>query len=730
MATPALSPEERAELDRLDRLVGLGRDRDALRGLHALSDAHPAHGVVAFLHAKVLRRLGEHARAGEVLARAERLAPGDPHVGLGLAWVAADAGDLERAVALSSPALEVRALRGAALALRAREREAAGDGEAARALFLESYVASPHLDVLAACERLSGLPRADDADRAPWPMGPIERRWLFRALETELATRARARFGELPAQQVLSAGCDHGASLTVRWAERAGVERVALLRALADRGGFCDCEVCLNAARGDDDDVSVLLVAGRTEGGIPEGHALESFFVREDPAPPALSESPERDREERARDDAFAVRREPSGIVIPPQLVTDSLLADLVITLTSTREASLAVTLLVLAPDLVDHTLRPATELATLSTSGLTTLPLARPLSDTLRTALPWVEPSLTALEATLPPRTAATTAGRWELGVIDPLRPRLLARGQTGVAIDLHAPQPHEPQSVPSTLVLSRSGSHAAWLRARRTRSELVLEDRARGERHLIATDRFRGAPWIEADGTRILAAAGGEILELDARTRARRVLARGDELAISPDGRVLAIALERSASIVLVDRDGRTIAGPFVGRAPVFSPRGDRLAYLARERDRPEGTSFEARVLELADRAHRRVGPAYEEACWTTFALEGRALVFQARVARRWIPLEDGRSRLEEKERLFLVDLDGGDAVRELYATNGGSLRITSPLAHPHLPLVALRTKDAPRLGERLVTVGTDGLARETLVAREPLTPLRWLG
>jgi hypothetical protein len=133
---------------------------------------------------------------------------------------------------------------------------------------------------------------------------------------------------------------------------------------------------------------------------------------------------------------------------------------------------------------------------------------------------------------------------------------------------------------------------------------------------------------------------------------------------------------------------------------------------------------------VLELADRTHRRVGPAYEEACWTSFALEGRALVFQARVARRWIPLEDGRSRLEEKERLFLVDLDGGDAVRELYATNGGSLRITSPLAHPHLPLVALSTKDAPRLGERLVTVGTDGLAKETVLAREALRPQRWLG
>jgi hypothetical protein len=727
MASPPLSPEERAELDRLDRLVGLGRDREARSGLRVLSDAHPSHGIVTFLYAKALRRLGEHARAGEVLARAEQLAPGDPHVGLGLAWVAMDAGDLERAVALSRPAREVRSLRGDALAIAAREREIAPDPEAARALFLESYEATPRLDVLAACERLSGIARDDDADPAPWPISVLQRRWLFRAIETELAARARARFGDLPAQKLLTAGCDHGASLTVRWAERAGVERVSLLRALADRGGFCDCEVCLNASRGDDEDVSVLLVAGRTEGGIPEGDPLESFFVREDVAPPTLSESLERDRDESARDDAFAVYRDASGVGISPQLVTDSLLADLVDTLARTREASLSVTLVVLAPDLVDPTLRPAIELATVSTSGLTTMSLTETPSARVRAALPWVEPTLAALERALPKRTLEPTSGRWELGAIDRARPKLLARGETSLVLDLEG---LERWPVPASLVLSPDGNHAVWLRARRTRSELVLEERARGERRVIATDRFRGAPWLEADGTRVIASAGGQILAFDTRTRERRVIARGDELAISPDGHLLAIARERTASIVVLDRDGRTVFGPFSGRAPLFSPRGDRLVYLARERDRSEGTSFQARVLELGDGAHRRAGPAYEEACWPSFALDGRALVFQARVERRWIPLDDGRSRLEEKERLFLVDLDAGDAVRELYATNDGSLRIVGPLAHPHLPLVALRTKDAPRLGERLVSVGTDGLAKESVVASEPLTPSRWLG
>lgn len=631
---------------------------------------------------------------------------------------------------LSTPAREVPSLRGDALAIAAREREGAGDLEAARALYLESYVARPMRAVLAACERCLGVAREERVEPAPWPIGVLQRRWLFRSLETELDARSRARFGELPAQDVLSAGCDHTASLAARWAERARVDRVALFRALADRGGFCDCEVCLNASRDEDDDVEVFLVAGRCGGGIPEGSELGAFFVREDVVPPTLSESVDRDRQEVARDGALAVRDGGDGVELPPQLVTDALLADLVVALTRARDASLVVTLVVLAPDLLDHALRPAAELAAISSSGLTSLPLARPLSDRLRESLPWADAALSALERALPPHARAPSLGRWELGTASPARPHLLARGQTGVSIDLDAADASVRAGLPETLVLSRDGSLCAWFRSRRTRSELVVEDRSRGERRVVATDRFRGAPCIDVDGSRVWAAAGGEIVEIDLRSGARRVLSRGDSVALAPEGRALAITHERGSSVVIIDRDGRTVVPAFSGRAPVFSPRGDRLAYLARDAVRAEGTSFEARVLELVDRAHRRVGPSYQEACWTSFALEGRGLVFQARVARRWIPLEDGRSRLEEQERLFFVDLDRGDAVRELYATNGGSLRICAPLAHPHLPRVVLRTQDAPRLGQRLVAVSTDGDGRETVLAHEPLTPIRWLG
>lgn len=723
MASLPLSAEDDAELDRLDALVAMRRDREALPDLETLADAHPTHGVIVFLYAKALRRAGERAKAGEVLARAERLAPGDPYVGLGLAWSARDAGDLGRAAWLSTPARDVRSLRGEALAIAAQEREAAGDDGAARVLFLESYQAQPMLDVLAACEQLSDVERDPRGLRAPWPIGVVERRWLFGALQLDLSERARARFGELPPRQVLPSGCDHTANLAAAWAERAGVDRLALFRALADRGGFCDCEICLNASSQDDEDVEVLLVAGRIDGGFTQGSVLSSFFVLEEIDPPELAASVARDRETTARDDAFAVDRGPEGLAIPPQLVTDGLLSDLVVEMTRAPDPRLVVTLVVIAPDLLDPAGRSASELAVIARGGVTTLPLARPLSDRLRHTLPWVDAALDELERALPPRERATSLGRWDLGDAKSAGSRLLARGTTGQVIDL-ASDAAPRSSVPATLVLTRDGALAAWLETRRTRSDLVVEDRVRGERRVVATDRLRSALVLDPEARTIFAATSEEIIAITIASGERRALAVGNEVAISSDGRTLAISDERVTSITLLDREGRALAPPFRGRAPVFSPRGDRLAYLART----EGTNYQAHVLELADRSHRRVGPPCDEACWTSFALDGRALVFQARTARRRTPLDGDRVRVDDDEVLVFVDLTKDDASRVLFATTGGTLRIASPIAHPSQPLVALRTRDAPNVGERLVTIAIDD-AREQVRASEPLTPVRWL-
>ncbi len=326
------------------------------------------------------------------------------------------------------------------------------------------------------------------------------------------------------------------------------------------------------------------------------------------------------------------------------------------------------------------------------------------------------------------PGRADTRTRGRLDLGD-EASSTRLLVRGARGSVLETSSVSGSESAPrAPTSLVLSTDGSTAAWLEARRTRSQLLLEDRVRGERRVLGFDRFRGSIGLDLARGRALVAAGEEIVAIDLASGARRVLALGEQVACSPDGATLAIARDATDTITLTDPDRRPRRAALRGRGPVFSPRGDRLAYLARADDRPEGTSYQAFVLDLAGGAPRRVGPTYEEACWLSFALDGRALVFQARVARAWIPLEDGRLRLEEKERLVLVSLDEGDASRELYATNGGSLRIVSPLAHPSLPLVALRTQDAPRLGQRIVTVSTSGDATEHVVAREPLSPMRW--
>ncbi|MBX7196270.1 MAG: DUF2695 domain-containing protein [Sandaracinaceae bacterium] len=725
-----MTADDQAELARLDGLCSRRRDHEAIAGLEALATRHPGHAIVSFLLGRALRRVGERVRAGALFAAAARRLPDDPHLQLGLAWSALDAGDLERAVALCRGAREVPALRGEALSIEAQEREAAGASEAARALFLESYEARPMLDVLAACERLSHIEHDPAGRRAAWPIGVVQRRWLFRTLESALTARSRARFGELEAMKQLTAGCDHGASLTARWAERAGVDRVVLFRALSDRGGFCDCEVCLNASRDDDADVEVLLVAGRLEGRFAKGSALPSFFAREAVGAPHLSDSVERDRE--GARETFALSFVGDAIEIAPQLVSDGLVADLAHTLTQ-EDASLRVTLVVVAPDLLDPRQTPATELVSISSEGVTSLVITRPLSETLTERLPWLEPALGALERALPSKVGPSlegsrSRGRSELG--DPRSDtRLLARGARGLLLDAsRASSSADAPELPATFVLADDGSHAAWLRGRRATGELVVEDRPRESRCVLAVDRFHGALVLDVARGRVLAAAGDEIVAIDLRSGARRVIGLGEQVASAPDARTLAIARERTATITLTDADGRPTLAPFRGRAPIFSPEGRWLAYLAREDRRAEGTSYQAFVLDLRRGTHRRVGPTYDEACWLSFALEGSALVFQARVARRWIPLDDGRARLEEKERLFLVELEREEACRELYATSGGSMRIVAPLAHPRLPLVALRTQDAPRIGQRLVTVPTDASAAEHVIAHEPLSPVRW--
>ena len=88
---------------------------------------------------------GDGAASAQVFEAASERAPQDPFLALGRAWTALDAHDMARAVALSEPALEVSSIRGDALAIRARARQAEGDQGGAAALWLQAYEARPTL---------------------------------------------------------------------------------------------------------------------------------------------------------------------------------------------------------------------------------------------------------------------------------------------------------------------------------------------------------------------------------------------------------------------------------------------------------------------------------------------------------------------------------------------------------------------------------------------------------
>jgi hypothetical protein len=81
-------------------------------------------------------------------------------------------------------------------------------------------------------------------------------------------------------------GCDNTARKTASWAARAGVDRATLYQALASRGGYCDCEVLMNAASQDDEERGLTLVVGEVERDAEEVTGAIQDFMRDDTPPP------------------------------------------------------------------------------------------------------------------------------------------------------------------------------------------------------------------------------------------------------------------------------------------------------------------------------------------------------------------------------------------------------------------------------------------------------------
>jgi tetratricopeptide (TPR) repeat protein len=296
-----LPKDVREKLDTLYRACDRRRYADAIAGLSEIVDAYPAYINAVYVLGIALRKTGDYRRATERFDAARALAPDDPRICLGAAWGRLDADDLTGAAALATHALDASTgkIRGHLLEVLAMAAEADGRTDDATRLFLESYEAGTMLDSLQAHCRLVGIDYAVGVDGAtvPWPITAVERQWLFSEIGTTLCETARAKRPDLPLAKQLPAGCDNTAKVTARWARRAGVEPARLYQALADRGGFCDCEVLLNAASEDEETRGLALVVGAIDGDLDDGVAAFADLLGDDtpPADPRLepAESPD-----------------------------------------------------------------------------------------------------------------------------------------------------------------------------------------------------------------------------------------------------------------------------------------------------------------------------------------------------------------------------------------------------------------------------------------------------
>lgn len=252
-----LPPKVRAKLDPLYQACDFKRYDDAITGLSKIIDKYPSYVHGAFVLGMALRESGQPARASKRFAAAATVAPRDPRVLLGLAWSRLDAKDFKGARRFAARALRKAEplYRGDVVSVLAMAAEAEGRTDQAAQLYLEAYEAGTKRRWLKAHCRLAGVEYALDGDDTdvPWPIKPRVRRQMYATIERGLVDAARAKNPDVPDESVLITGCDGTAGLTAQWARSADVDRALLYQALAARGGYCDCEVLMNAVSNDDE---------------------------------------------------------------------------------------------------------------------------------------------------------------------------------------------------------------------------------------------------------------------------------------------------------------------------------------------------------------------------------------------------------------------------------------------------------------------------------------------
>ena len=281
-----LPREVRERLDPLYEAMDRRRYAEVVSGLSEIVDRYPSYINAVYVLGLALRKTGEYSRATERFAAAATIAPDDPRICLGLALGRQDQDDLAGAAEVARRGLPpaTAKVRGQLLELIAIEAESDGRIEDAARLFLEAYEACTLLGCLEAHCRLVGIDYAVDvATETPWPISAVERQWMYSEIASRLCDAARAKNPESSPNKLLTGGCDLTARLTSEWAILAGADRARLYQALASRGGFCDCEVLLNAATEDQDQRGLALLAGEIDGSLDDGLSCVRDFLHEDP---------------------------------------------------------------------------------------------------------------------------------------------------------------------------------------------------------------------------------------------------------------------------------------------------------------------------------------------------------------------------------------------------------------------------------------------------------------
>ena len=548
-----------------------------------------------------------------------------------------------------------------------------------------------------------------------WPLSPSQRLWLYATLEAELGAIAKAKDRDIEVADLLAAGCDHTPRLTAAWARRAGIEPAELYQALAARGGFCDCEVLLNAARDDDRELDAVLVAGTIEAGIVADCVDQLLLEGEPPSLPWLGASPSEDKKSHG---ALLVGAD--GERVSPQLV-DSLTIGEMLRLLSSVELDHAVARVLLVYPDADG----ATEIVDVGgehTRFRTLPPDADPadepeLSSTARA-------DLEALRRAIPARDPVTASGTidWPPAAAGPL---LLARaGGSWLTVEVGAgASPRGIGLETDALATTPTMDRIAWLSTYRARTDLLVEDRGCPVRTRLATARFGRSLGFSADGAFLFAVDAGEVVRYELATGARQTLCPGTEVRTAPRGAMLAITADDELSIW--STDGRLVLPPRAGHSPVWSPQGDKLGYLGRV----DGEGWQIFVLDVRRDRAWRVSPPCREACWPSFTDGGAALVLWGSTARHETPVGGGRIRVEDDEVLWHVPADGSAEVRVIWSAARGYQRILAPVAHPQLPLVAFRTQDAPQVGRRLVLARTTGEEQPRTFLEQDARAVAWL-